>query len=251
MLLVMPFYFIFTIPLYIAYTVFIVFDNLDNETCLGHQVRLSCKFLEDGKLLLSNEVWIRNWNFIHHHWTSQLSVVEWIGLERGKHFLLRGIKQTTHWEGVNLQCRHLIPALNVWAAVRAKYTTACPIATHFPGHGCMNDPQLNVTLIHTLRGSLMCLSYLNWNVIHGCLYNQAMAGVRSTGAGIKWLYCTSTNFRLRSSTTGLGDLSKPITIQYLQVRYNKDQLHSFLIFSCILTFTISLNGFDYIIFVKI
>ena len=29
-----------------------------------------------------------------------------------------------------LQCRHLIPALNVWAA-RAKYTTARPISTHF------------------------------------------------------------------------------------------------------------------------
>ena len=29
------------------------------------------------------------------------------------------------------------------------------------------------------------------NVIHGCLYNQAMADIRSTGAGIKCLYCTS------------------------------------------------------------
>ena len=27
-------------------------------------------------------------------------------------------------------------------------------------------------------------------VIHGCLYNQALADVRSTGAGIKSLYCT-------------------------------------------------------------
>ena len=37
-----------------------------------------------------------------------------------------------------VQCRHLIPALNAWAAC-AKYTTACPIATQFPGHGCMDD----------------------------------------------------------------------------------------------------------------
>ena len=29
-----------------------------------------------------------------------------------------------------LQCRHIIPALNVWAS-RAKYTTACQISTHF------------------------------------------------------------------------------------------------------------------------
>ena len=39
---------------------------------------------------------------------------------------------------VHVQCRHLIPALNVRAAW-AKYTNACPIATQFPGHGCMDD----------------------------------------------------------------------------------------------------------------
>ena len=33
---------------------------------------------------------------------------------------------------------HLIPAINTWAD-RAKYTTARPISTQFPGHGCMND----------------------------------------------------------------------------------------------------------------
>ena len=59
---------------------------------------------------------------------------------------------------LELQCRHLIPALNGWAA-RAKYMTTCSVATHFPGHGCMNDLQLHVTLIHKLRGSLMCLSH--------------------------------------------------------------------------------------------
>ena len=37
-----------------------------------------------------------------------------------------------------IQCQHLIPALNAWAA-RAEYTTAHPIATQFPGHGCMYD----------------------------------------------------------------------------------------------------------------
>ena len=37
-----------------------------------------------------------------------------------------------------VQCRHLIPVLDVWAAW-AKYTTARPIATQFPGHGCMDD----------------------------------------------------------------------------------------------------------------
>ena len=57
-----------------------------------------------------------------------------------------------------LQCRHLIPALNMWAA-RAEYTTARSIATHFPWHGCMYDLQLNVALVRKLRGSLKCLAY--------------------------------------------------------------------------------------------
>ena len=30
-----------------------------------------------------------------------------------------------------------------------------------------------------------------WHDIHGCLYNQALADVRSTGAGIECLYCSS------------------------------------------------------------
>ena len=39
-----------------------------------------------------------------------------------------------------VQCRHLIPALNAWAT-RAKYTTACPIATLSQSwmHECMDD----------------------------------------------------------------------------------------------------------------
>ena len=37
----------------------------------------------------------------------------------------------------NIQCRHLIPVLNAWAA-RAYYTTARPIDTQFHGHGCMD-----------------------------------------------------------------------------------------------------------------
>ena len=88
-----------------------------------------------------------------------------------------------------LQCRHLIPALNAWAAL-AKYKTTCPIATQFPWHGCMNDLQPNVTLICKLRGSLMFLSYFI-EIIHGCLYNQAMADIQSTGAVIKCLYCSN------------------------------------------------------------
>ena len=48
--------------------------------------------------------------------------------------------------------------------------------------------QLNVTLIRKLRGSLVCLAYfLTCNSL--VFFDQAMEDVRSTGAGIKCLYC--------------------------------------------------------------
>ena len=53
--------------------------------------------------------------------------------------------------------------------------------------------QLNVTLVCKLRGSLVCLTYFVWHVIHGCLYSQALAGIRSTGARITCLYCRTFN----------------------------------------------------------
>ena len=37
-----------------------------------------------------------------------------------------------------IQCRHLITELKAWADWE-KYTTTCPIATKFAGHGCMYD----------------------------------------------------------------------------------------------------------------
>ena len=55
----------------------------------------------------------------------------------------------------NIQCRHLIPALNEWAA-RAKFTTARPIATQFPGHGCMCD----VTTERSFVSQAMCVIYV-------------------------------------------------------------------------------------------
>ena len=91
---------------------------------------------------------------------------------------------------MHVQCRHIILALNLWAD-RALYTTACPIATHFLGYGCRKD----LITIHTfdLQSTwvidmfrLSCLY-----VIRGCLYDQAVADVRSTSAGIKCLYCTA------------------------------------------------------------
>ena len=52
----------------------------------------------------------------------------------------------------------------------------------------MNSQQ-NVALIHKPRGVDVHDIFFG-DVIHGCLNNQALADVRSTGAGIKCLYCT-------------------------------------------------------------
>ena len=37
---------------------------------------------------------------------------------------------------MDVQCWHLIPALNAWAN---KNACARPTATQFPGHGCMDE----------------------------------------------------------------------------------------------------------------
>ena len=59
----------------------------------------------------------------------------------------------------------------------------------FPGiKYCMDDLITESTLIRNLCVSLMCMACFFWHFIHGCLYNQALADVRSTGAGIKYLY---------------------------------------------------------------
>ena len=82
-----------------------------------------------------------------------------------------------------LQCRHLIPALNAWAAW-ALYTTTLPIAAllSFLDIDAWMTSQMNVALIRKLRGSLMCLAYSFLHVTHGCFNNQALTDVRSTGA---------------------------------------------------------------------
>ena len=77
-----------------------------------------------------------------------------------------------------MQCQNIIPALNAWAD-QVLYSTACPIATQFPGHGCMNDLSTECSID----------SQATWVIdVLGLFYNQAVADVWSTGAGIKCLY---------------------------------------------------------------
>ena len=71
-----------------------------------------------------------------------------------------------------VQGQHLIPVLHVWV-VWAYYTTARPIATQFPGQGCIDDLEtersfdLEATWVIDVLG-LFLTCYL-W-----CLYNQAL-----------------------------------------------------------------------------
>ena len=58
----------------------------------------------------------------------------------------------------------------------------------FLGMNAWMTSQLNVALIHKLRGSSICLAYF-LTCYPWMLYNQALVDVRSTGAGIKCLYC--------------------------------------------------------------
>ena len=57
---------------------------------------------------------------------------------------------------------------------------------------CMGSPGIihdRTTIAAQPTWVIDVLGLLFWHVIHGCLYNRALADVQSTGAGIKCLYC--------------------------------------------------------------
>ena len=56
--------------------------------------------------------------------------------------------------------------------------------------------ELNVDLITTPRGPLMCLAYFLTYHPYVCLCKLTPVDVRSTGAEMKRLYCTGMNWRL-------------------------------------------------------
>ena len=92
-----------------------------------------------------------------------------------------------------LQCRHLIPALNM-RAEWAEYTTACPVATHFPWYGCMFDVQLYVALICKLHEPLKKTSGRLVQELNVCTVRLTKSGLRSKTSGrnnnqIIVLYC--------------------------------------------------------------
>ena len=63
----------------------------------------------------------------------------------------------------------------------------CTPDRQFRGHGCMCDVTTERSFFsHKLSVSLMCFAYF-LNCCYKCFYNQALADVQSTGAGIKFL----------------------------------------------------------------
>ena len=93
------------------------------------------------------------------------------------------------WQHEHLQCQHLIPALNAW--VNTQQQTWLPPS--FLGIDAWMTSQLNIALIRKLC-SMDVLGLYFWHVIHGYLYNQALADVRSNCAVIKCLYWTGVDF---------------------------------------------------------
>ena len=82
------------------------------------------------------------------------------------------------------------------------------IGTQFPGHGCIDDLtnkrsfDSEATSVIDVLGSFFC------HFIHGCLYNQALTDVRSTGLGIKF-------FTVQLASHDLCDDKKNIQIPSL------------------------------------
>ena len=83
-----------------------------------------------------------------------------------------------------IKCRHC-----TWAP-RAEYTTARPIATQFPGHWCTDDLTTENSFHSQATWIIDMLVLFIWHVSNWCFYNRALADVRSTGEGIKCLYCS-------------------------------------------------------------
>ena len=65
-----------------------------------------------------------------------------------------------------------------------------PIAIKFLGHEGMDDPTTERSFDFQSYMGHWCPWFI-FDIIYGCLYNQELADVRSTGAGIKYLYCST------------------------------------------------------------
>ena len=75
---------------------------------------------------------------------------------------------------------------------------ASPVATQFPGHGCMDDLKTERTCTFDLQATRVIdvLGLLFDTSSMEVCTNRRLADVRSNGAGIKCLYCICCRDRL-------------------------------------------------------
>ena len=67
--------------------------------------------------------------------------------------------------------------------------------------------ELNVALIHKLYTWVTdVLDLFFWHVIYRCVYNQALADVRSTGAGIKYIFCITLHVVAKTQESSFGSV---------------------------------------------
>ena len=92
----------------------------------------------------------------------------------------------TYFQSNNLQYRHIIPSLIAWAARKRPHAR---LVTQSPGHGCMDD----VTTERSFDSRGTCLNdvLVSSLTCYLCCTPSGLADIRSTGAGIKCLYCTA------------------------------------------------------------
>ena len=120
-----------------------------------------------------------------------------------------------------VQCRHLFPALTAWAA-GTEHTTANLIVTRFSGHGCyLTTERSFVSQATSWVTDVLTLFFKH--IIHWCLYNLALADVRSTGAGIKCVYCT---FSLHSLLLLSGKRQIKVHLKELKAFESYARVHS-------------------------
>ena len=87
---------------------------------------------------------------------------------------------------------------------------------NFLGMDAWMTSQMKVALIRKVRGSLMCLAYFFLTCYPLEFQNQALADVRSTGSGIKCLYCK--RYLIPQSNTSKNISFNINILNYLQFR---------------------------------
>ena len=92
------------------------------------------------------------------------------------------------WQMMKIHEKHTMKTFNSCTKCMGIIHNRTPAFHHFPGHeyGWLH---IWTWLWFASYVGHWCFWVIFWDVIHRCLYNQALADDRSTGAGLKCLYC--------------------------------------------------------------